>query len=133
MLPHVIKEPLRRHLDKVKKIHETDLSNGFGGVYLPDALEKKYPNAAKEWRWQYVFPANEFSTDTRSGNKQRHHEGEWVLQRLVREARVKAGLAKHISCHTFRHSFAPSGYLRDTHVLQQGGKGVHSPTDLLIL
>ncbi len=157
MLPHVIKEPLRRHLDKVKKVHETDLSHGLGGVYLPDALEKKYPNAAKEWGWSRkigMFPANELSIDPRSGKKRRHHEGEWVLQRLVREARVKAGLAKHISCHTFRHSFAThllqAGYdirtiqellghkdvkttMIYTHVINQGGQGVRSPADLLIL
>jgi len=153
MLPQVIKETLRRHLDKVKKVHEADLSHGFGSVYLPNALEKKYPNAAKEWGWQYVFPASELSTDPHTGKKQRHHEGEWVLQRLVREARVKAGIIKHISCHTFRHSFAThllqAGYdirtvqellghndvkttMIYTHVINQGGQGVRSPADILM-
>ena len=153
MLPQVIKVPLRKHLDKVKKVHETDLSNGFGSVYLPNSLENKYPNAAKEWGWQYVFPANELSTDPRSGTKQRHHEGEWVLQRIVREARVKVGLVKPISCHMFRHSFVThllqAGYdirtvqellghndvkttMIYTHVINQGGQGVRSPADLLM-
>lgn len=153
ILPNVIKEPLRRHLDKVKKLHEIDLCHGFGSVYLPNALEKKYPNAAREWGWQYVFPANKLSTDPRSGSKRRHHEGEWVLQRIIREARIKAGLVKHINCHTFRHSFAThllqAGYdirtvqellghndvkttMIYTHVINKGGQGVRSPADMLL-
>jgi integron integrase len=152
MLPQIIKEPLQKHLTKVKKMHDEDLAKGFGQVYLPSALEKKYPNAAKEWAWQYVFPANELSVDPRSGLKRRHHQGEWILQKCIKEVRMKVGLAKNISCHTFRHSFAThllkKGYdirtvqellghsdvkttMIYTHVLQQGGQGVLSPADMI--
>lgn len=153
MLPQVIKEPLQKHLVKVKKLHEQDLNNGYGQVYLPYALEKKYPNASKEWGWQYIFPARELSVDPRTGFKRRHHEGEWLLQRIVREARIKSGLSKRISCHTFRHSFAThllqAGYdirtvqellghsdlkttMIYTHVIKQGGQGVQSPADMIL-
>jgi len=152
MLPQLVKEPLKRHLEKVKHLHDMDLARGFGQVFLPTAIEKKYTNAAKEWAWQYVFPARELSVDPRSGIKRRHHQGEWVLQREIKQARIKAGLTKRISSHTFRHSFAThllqNGYdirtVQDllghndvrttmiyTHVIQQGGQGVRSPADMI--
>lgn len=152
MLPEMVIEPLKKHLKKVKALHEKDLREGFGTVYLPYALERKYPNACREWGWQYMFPATQISIDPRSGIKQRHHLSEKVLQRAVKEAVRKAGITKNASCHTFRHSFAThlleAGYdirtvqellghkdvsttMIYTHVLNKGGKGVLSPADFL--
>jgi integron integrase len=152
MLPEIVVEPLRRHLEKVKQIHDRELQAGFGTVHLPYALERKYPHANREWGWQYVFPASKRSVDPRSGAEQRHHISEAVLQRAIKNAIRQAGIAKPGSTHSLRHSFAThlieAGYdirtvqellghndvsttMIYTHVLNKGGKGVVSPSDRL--
>ena len=152
MLPAAVKEPLADHLDRVHQRHQHDLAAGFGRVYVPDALQRKYPNANREWGWQWVFPASQISLDPRSGEHRRHHLHESVLQRAVKEAARTIGLTKATNCHTLRHSFAThlleDGYdirtiqellgHRDvkttmiyTHVLNRGGKGAYSPIDRL--
>lgn len=154
MLPESVKDELRAHIDKVQELHKSDLAEGFGSVHLPYALERKYPNAIWEFGWQYVFPARDFSIDPRSGRTQRHHVGDDVLPRAIKQALRKTGIHKQASCHTFRHSFAThlleAGYdirtvqellghkdVRTTmiylHVLNRRGIGVRSPADALLL
>lgn len=150
MLPGAVIAPLQQHLVRARALHERDLAAGYGGVELPDALRLKFPRAERDWGWKFVFPSYKLSVDKSSGEIRRHHVYENYLIRAVKQAARSSGITKHVSCHTFRHSFAThlleSGYdirtvqellghqsvettMIYTHVMNKGGRGVRSPLD----
>ncbi len=159
MLPEATKVPLADHLDRVKRLHQRDLAEGYGRVEMPYALARKYPNAPAEWGWQFFFPQEKRWVNRQTGEQGRHHSDESLIQRAVKIAARKAGIAKHATCHTLRHfgvypalcgttHLLEDGYdirtiqellghkdvkttMIYTHVLNRGGKGVRSPVDSL--
>ena len=153
MLPESTRERLQGHLVNVRTLHQKDLAEGYGNVYLPDALARKYPHADRDWKWQYVFPAGSRGTDPRTGTVRRHHLHDSVIRKAVYAAARSAAIPKKVSCHTFRHSFAThllrAGHdirtsqellghkdvkttMIYTHIIgKAGGRGVTSPADTL--
>lgn len=152
-LPRSLIERLRAHLERVRHLHERDVAEGAGWVQLPDALRRKYPNAGREWPWQWVFPATRRYVDPATGEVRRHHLHETAIQRAVRQAGLAAGVSQRVHCHALRHSFAThlleagsdirtiqellghrdvSTTMIYTHVLNRGGLGVRSPLDRLV-
>ena len=150
MLPTTASDPLKAHLEGVRRLHRQDLQQGRGAVSLPDAIDRKLRGASHDWKWQWVFPARRYSIDPRTGQAARHHLYPESVQRAISRAGTLAGITKRVTCHTFRHSFAThlleGGYdirtvqellghrqvtttMIYTHVLNKGGLGVRSPLD----
>jgi integron integrase len=151
MLPDQLNDPLQAHLIRVKQQHQRDLDRGYGTVDLPFALERKYPNAERQWIWQFVFPSTGIPLDPGSGIQRRRHRHASSVQKALKQSLIGSGIDKKVGCHTFRHSFAThllqAGYdirtvqellghkdvkttMIYTHVLNRGGRGVRSPLDL---
>ena len=151
-LPDSLIESLQRQLAWRRRLHDDDLAAGVAGVFMPEALARKYPNAEREFRWQYVFPSSQVSKDPRSGALRRHHLHQSVLQKAIRDAANRAGISKRVTSHTLRHSFAThllasgadirtvqdllghadvSTTMIYTHVLGKGGSAARSPLDAL--
>lgn len=153
-LPHSLVKPLMDQMAIARHLHEIDIKRGMPGVYVPNALDRKYPNIGCEWGWFWIFPARNYSIDPETKIRRRHHQHESELQRAIRSAAIRAGITKRVSPHTFRHCYAThllhAGYdirtvaelmghndVKTTmiylHILQPGGKGVESPLDKLDL